>query len=58
MSGVGQDLRDDPIELLLTWLLTLVWTMHITAAASLQPTCPTEQMPEVKPWNTDQIEIG
>ena len=51
MSGVGQDMYDDSIEL----LLTLVSTMHIITSASLQcrverePACPTEQTPEVKP---------
>ena len=51
MSGVGPDLYDDSIEL----LLTLVSTMHIITSASLQcrverePACPTEQTPEVKP---------
>ena len=39
MSGIGQDLHNDPIELLLTWLLTLASLIHITAAASLQPDC-------------------
>ena len=45
MSGVGQDLYDDPIEL----LLTLASTLHIIASASLQcrvkrePACLTEQ---------------
>jgi len=51
MSGVGQDLYDDPIEL----LLTLVSTIHIINSVSLQcrvkrePAYPTEQTPEVKP---------
>ena len=54
MSGVGQDLYDNPIEL----LLMLVSTMHIITSASLQcrikrePACPTEQTPEVKPQDT------
>ena len=51
MSGVGQDLYDDSLEL----FLTLVSMMHIIASASLQcrvkrePTYTTEQMPEFKP---------
>ena len=54
ISGVGQDLYDDPIEP----LLTLVSTMHIITSASLQcrvkreHACPTEQTPEVKPQDT------
>ena len=54
MSGVGQDLYDDPIEP----LLTLVSTMHIITSASLQcrvkreHACPTEQTPEVKSQDT------
>ena len=52
MSGVRQDLPDDPIEL----LLTLVSTMRIIGSASLQskvktePACLTEETPpEVRP---------
>ena len=54
MSGIGQDLHDDHLEL----LLTLVLMVHIITSASLQcrvkrkPACPTEQMPEVKPQDT------
>ena len=54
MSGVGQDLYHDPIEL----LLTLVSTIHIITSASLQcrgkrePAYSTEQTPEVKPQDT------
>ena len=54
MSGIGQDLYDNHLEL----LLTLVLIVHIITSASLQcrvkrkPACPTEQMPEVKPQDT------
>ena len=60
MSGIRQDLYDNPIQL----LLTLVSMMHIITSASLQcrvnrePACPTEQTPEVKLQDTAILPRG